>query len=405
MPVPTATGYIGVAKEVTPGTAVSATAYPPIMIGRDFHDDVTQLDDSASRGSMVDGAFQKIQGVKYGLGVLPDGPFFPDTAPWWVLGILGDYVNLASRSVSDAVTNSTTTVTSATAAFTSNDVGRFITTSADFAAGTYIMSVTNATTIILNQAALTTGASKTIVIGIATVVSHIGSLKNLAGSPTGGQPTTLTITDFYGLTGTHSRQYPYCKVTEVGLKFTGDGMFTISVKITGMKGQLVAQPTASFSSITPHPGWENFCVIGGSTYNKLVSGELTLKRATPGKNGALFNSDGTQDPYSITVGGLQVSGKVTCITEDDTEYLNELNNSKQAVVFDFHHGSGATSVGSRFQMSQCNFENVVPVHGSDYMQWSANIFAEPNTIDAGSSGGYSPIKTHFQNLVAAATYQ
>jgi Phage tail tube protein len=410
MPIPAATGYIGVAKEASRAagiapTGVAPTAFPPIMIGRDFHDVVDQLADTASRGSMIDGPFQMVQGNKYSEGVIPDGPFFGDTSPWWLGGILGDYQNLASRSVSDAVTNATTTVTSATAAFTQNDVGRFITASADFAAGTYIVSVTNATTIVLNQAALTTGAAKTIVVGIATVVSHIFSLKNTAGSPAGGQPTPLTLTDFYGLTGTHSRQYPGCQVTEVNIKFTADGLLTIGAKVTGYKGILVAQPTAAFTGVTPEPGWENFAQVGGAAYTKLVSGELNLKRATPGKNGAIFTADGTQDPYTVFVGGLAVSGKITCLAEDDTEYLNELNNSKQAVAFDWHHGAGAASVGARFQMSQVNFQNVVPVHGGDYMQWSADLVAEPNATDAGSSGGFSPIKVHCQNLLAAATYQ
>lgn len=57
-----------------------------------------------------------------------------------------------SRSVTDGVSNTTTTITSATAAFTNADVGASI-TGTDISAGTTIASVTNSTTAVLSQAA------------------------------------------------------------------------------------------------------------------------------------------------------------------------------------------------------------------------------------------------------------
>lgn len=58
----------------------------------------------------------------------------------------------APRTVTDAVTTTTTTVTSATAAFTADDVGRTV-AGTDIPTGTTIASVTNATTVVLSQAA------------------------------------------------------------------------------------------------------------------------------------------------------------------------------------------------------------------------------------------------------------
>jgi HK97 family phage major capsid protein len=68
-----------------------------------------------------------------------------------------------SRFVADAVLNSSTTVTSATAAFTSADVGSFI-TGAGIPAGATIASVTNATTVVISAAATATATSVTITI-------------------------------------------------------------------------------------------------------------------------------------------------------------------------------------------------------------------------------------------------
>ena len=68
-----------------------------------------------------------------------------------------------SRFVTDAVLNSSTTVTSATAAFTSADVGSFM-TGTGIPSGATIASVTNATTVILSAAATATATGVTITI-------------------------------------------------------------------------------------------------------------------------------------------------------------------------------------------------------------------------------------------------
>src|SRR5713101_2313307 len=108
MTLPTALGFAGVAKETVKGTGVAPTAFPPIALARVWQDVLMQLDDTASRGSMVAGPFDQIPGGQYGTYDIPDHPYFPDTSPWWLMGILGDVVNLATRSVADAVTNSST---------------------------------------------------------------------------------------------------------------------------------------------------------------------------------------------------------------------------------------------------------------------------------------------------------
>ena len=63
------------------------------------------------------------------------------------------------RSVTDAVLNSTTTVTSATAAFVAADVGRPV-TGTGIPNGTTISAVTNATTITLSAAATATATGR-----------------------------------------------------------------------------------------------------------------------------------------------------------------------------------------------------------------------------------------------------
>lgn len=70
---------------------------------------------------------------------------------------------LATRTVADGVLNSSTTVTSATAAFTSADVGATV-TGTGIPTGTLIASVTNGTTVVLTQAATATASGVSLTI-------------------------------------------------------------------------------------------------------------------------------------------------------------------------------------------------------------------------------------------------
>lgn len=69
----------------------------------------------------------------------------------------------AGRSVTDGVLNSTTTLTSATAAFVAGDKGRLL-TGTGIPAETYIVSVTNGTTVVMSKAATATASGVSVAI-------------------------------------------------------------------------------------------------------------------------------------------------------------------------------------------------------------------------------------------------
>lgn len=73
------------------------------------------------------------------------------------------FVRYATRVVTDGVTSSNTALTSATAAFTPNDVGASV-SGAGIANGTTISSVTNGTTVVLSQATTATASGVTVTI-------------------------------------------------------------------------------------------------------------------------------------------------------------------------------------------------------------------------------------------------
>jgi hypothetical protein len=80
------------------------------------------------------------------------------------LSIWPDNGSGAQRTVTNGVTNGTTTITSASAAFVSADIGATVTGSADLPGGVTIASVTNGTTAVLSAAATGSHTGQTFTI-------------------------------------------------------------------------------------------------------------------------------------------------------------------------------------------------------------------------------------------------
>lgn len=83
--------------------------------------------------------------------------------PLTELAQIQSFIRYATRAVSDGVLNSTTTVTSATAAFTSSDVGATI-VGTGIPVNATIASVTNATTVVISAAATATSSGVTLTV-------------------------------------------------------------------------------------------------------------------------------------------------------------------------------------------------------------------------------------------------
>jgi hypothetical protein len=105
--------------------------------------------------------------------IVVEGDVRLSTQNGWVAGTLLSLVRLISdrfRTVADGVTNSTTTLTSATMAFTSDDVGQPI-SGGSIPVGTTISSFTNSTTVIMSQAAAGSASGLTLTLGVVEIVA------------------------------------------------------------------------------------------------------------------------------------------------------------------------------------------------------------------------------------------
>ena len=321
MPKATELSFLGIAKEVTPGTPVASTNFIPVTQITP-KDNLTLLQDKGYRGSLVD-VYDEIAGTLYAT-LDYNGDVFPDTIGFALAGILGDV-----------------TTTGASAPFTHN-----------------FSTLNNGT----------------------------------------GQPPTYTLNDNY-VAG--NRQYASAKFSEVGFKFSDDGLLTYSAKTTTFGSVAATAPTTSFTTVPPMVGWQGAVQIAGVTQAGVIDGEVTIKR-----NVTVINAiDGSQNPAQLWSGPVQVDGKATLIMEDDTQLTNYLTNVKPSIDFNFSAGTGAAAVQLKLHMSKCAVSAADITRGKNYVEIPITFSALANTTDVGTSGGYSPIKVTVQNAVTSGTYK
>ena len=234
--------------------------------------------------------------------------------------------------------------------------------------------------------------------GSTAPYTHAIALKNSVGSAGDAQPKALTITDYYSA---NIRQFPGCQVNEVILNFNADGMLDYTTKLTGYPSATSSAPTPSFSTVVPTQVWTGTVTIGGSSIAVGQTGTLTLAR----KAEPIFGIANTASPYSVFLGALTVTGKITFIMEDDTELTRYLNNTQPAITFNWAQGAGATATQIAFTATKSAYTVAMVERGKDYVEVTVDFESLGNTTDAGTTAGYSPVKFTLKNAKPSGTYQ
>jgi len=233
--------------------------------------------------------------------------------------------------------------------------------------------------------------------GASAPYTHTISLKNSLVSGADDQPISYTLTDFYAA---DVRSYPGCQFSDFSLKFNADGMLEYDTKTTGWASSAVADPTPTFSTLLPTVVWRGAVSIGGATVSDAMTGNIDMTRSvTP-----VYGISNTQNPYQVFLGPLEVTGKITFIMEDDTELTRFLNNTQPAIVLNWAYGSGASAVQIQATISKGAYTAAVIERGEDFVQVSIDLNGQATTTDAGSTGGFAPIKWVLQNAKASGTY-
>ena len=235
-------------------------------------------------------------------------------------------------------------------------------------------------------------------VGASAPYTHTISLKNATGIGADAQPTSFTLNDFYVA---NNRYYPGCKVTEFGMTFNSEGMLEYTTRLMGFPSTTTSLPSPSFSAVTPTPVWKGTVSIGGSTVGYTTDGAINMTR----KAEAIFGINTEQGPYEVFLGALDATGNLTFVMENDNELTRFLNNTQPALTFTFAQGANASATSIAFTVTKGAYTTGVIDRSGDHVTIAVDISAIGNTTDAGSTGGYAPIKWTLQNAVVSGTYQ
>jgi hypothetical protein len=177
-------------------------------------------------------------------------------------------------------------------------------------------------------------------------------------------------------------------------------MLTYTAKGLGFISATAANPTPSFSTVTPLASWTGVTTLNGSATATMAEGNVNIQRAVS----PIFTVDGTQNPYQLFAGAVTADGAMTLVFESDAQLNFYLNNTQPSLSIDFTQGAGAGAQQVKFFMTKCAFTVAKIERSKDYIEMSVTYKAQGNTTDAGASAGYSPIKVTLKNAKPSGTY-
>ena len=152
----------------------------------------------------------------------------------------------------------------------------------------------------------------------STLYTHVMSLYNSAANAS--QPPAVTVQDF---DGNAPFQILDAQLGELKLTFGAEAAFEWDAKFMGLPFTTIAAPTSSFSTEAFVPGWDVSATIGGVATSVLVSGDITMSRATA----PIFTAQGTNAPYRLFAGPLDVKGTMKFIVENTDQLIWATSNA------------------------------------------------------------------------------
>lgn len=400
---PASKSWLGVARELTLGTAVLPVQTIPLLKNSFQPEDTPHwLHDEAIRGSMAL-VFSDIAGVadatfSYG------GPAFLDVEGYFLDNLFGDKSDLPTSSGTTTTMSGPSTIgaTSLTVAGTTG-----------FSVGQYAVVGTGSTAEIVGTIGLSAGVisftptplrfphstgSTVAAVNAATngPFTHVFNIYNALS----GQPPTHTFTDYTTLTGTvGARAYVGACVGVIDI--TGNSEQLLEFKMTG--SSWLSQPTAStptntVSTIVPLPNWRSTVTLGGSQIFDVGEWSVSLKRTLQ----VYWTDQGTtQSPYIIARGPLDATGMVNyTVPTDETPLLQMLNNTQPTLAIGIGNGvSGAGTLGLNIAVQQAAFEKAKPERSQVLIGYQGDFQAVANFTNAGGSGGEGPATVTLYNNI------
>lgn len=231
-------------------------------------------------------------------------------------------------------------------------------------------------------------------------------IKVLNAPSIGSQPPTYSILDFDGanyFTTTGSQ------ADSLALTFGAEAAAEATVKYlanpyTSYTTAPTVFATQSLSSEHLIPSWDTAITIGGTSYTNITTGELTINRKTQ----PIFTL-GTQAPYNLFAGPIEVTGKFTMVINSTSDVFSTgsnaygLTRSPEAIsitLTDPNDATSGTQHSANFTMSAAQISQIKRTRGKEFTELEIEFTANANSTDA--STGYSPIQTTFINAQSTA---
>lgn len=319
-------GFIGIAKEGTPGTYAVPTFYIPVT-KLDATDSYIELRDLSYRNNDTN-----LQGMYQGPGdsnVSIDIHAYPDALPYLLRGIIGpDTVTAGTVTTLNGNTLAGATSVTLTATVPNNSIVRIQDSggvNVEYAqlgvfAGNTAPVTTPATG--LQFAHTAAGGS------VSSTSSHL-----FKQNPTAAQVSwSITKYDVAVNTGaTSSRGFPGCKISDLSIKIDPKATVTATATYMGFPSATQANPTPSFSALNPGLGWQWTMTNAGTSSTRGLMYDMNIKRPTE----AIHSSDGTIGPREIFQGVLDAEGTYKAVFESDADlnlYLNYTQSPATATI-------------------------------------------------------------------------
>ena len=406
---PVSRRFIGLAKEVTPGTVVAPTFTHP-MTKFAPKDNITYLHDNAWRNAMAE-LYNIIQGVEIA-DLDMEGPFFGDGVGYNLANIFGDYwqavngtpgtpTTLSAPYTAGATTISVTSATGITIG-TTIAIGILGTSAEEVRTATNVVSTTVTLSAPLYQNHLS--AAPVTPYSAVTTYVHNFSLLN-AGIGMGGfaqaQPPTYTYTDYTGVTATSgARNYAYACLSELGLTGTANALLMWDAKGTAFASAIAGStPTATVSTVKPEAAWDTTISIAGSPVNTIEEWKLTIARKLDPK----FTNSGQQSPFAIPRGELGATLSMNFDPAvDESPFLLYLNNTQPTLTITSQNTlSGANLVQVVITAQVAAFDTGQLEDSKTVFGYQETVQCVANTTNAGPSAGYSPLSIAVTNAVVS----
>lgn len=241
--------------------------------------------------------------------------------------------------------------------------------------------------------------------GVTGAVDFTGGTPNAFAfsvkNTTDTQPTPFLCWD--QRSSLETRMIAGTKLEELQIVFDPAGLLTYTAKMQGWMSGTVANPTPTYSTVTPAPSWGCQATIGGTAVNYVMKADVTVKRPIA----PIFTLQGVQDPYRLWNKAQTVEGKFTIVVEDNVQLSNFLNNSQPSLTLLFT-AAGANPNTVQVTMTKCNFElfKETATGRSGYLEAEIGFRGLGNLTDATTAGtGYAPCKITVKNTKPTGTYQ